>query len=420
MTLDTVDAADFRLHIADPEVDHPEVLVSWCFSRALYARMTQESFDREPILLVSMRKKDDVDGHAEVRTVIRNLDTGARILSFPAPGSYVVSAILLSSSVSKNHAKIIQNKFLSGGYGSKFAYHFPDLDVATQEDLALFAMSMHYSSFRACATLEVNILAEGFAKPPHPWVKAWVTAYVPAKLKDQCDFNRRLIFFAIPIQPFLYPVWEGIKRISLLIVTLGLMVIGQGDSREFLKLLFQKQLVFSWPGREIKNAWNYQGWDFWHRPIVYLIPALLLCNLYAAVTRQFWNIPYLREISALIAILTVGALCLAAVLVVIFLFVYYILNPLLRYTEAKIAQKPAQPAKASAARKKRARRITLEEREQRRIALEAEKILSGATVPLAVCLPGTDEVARGQKILKQAPITLKFRNLKRAVCRPFM
>jgi hypothetical protein len=405
----------FALHIAEREIVHPEIFISWCFDRQLYADMTRESYSTEYIVLFSLTRENG-RGTVEQRLVVRDADQLGSFIRFGTPATYTVDALLIA--VPKGKAggsgdswfSHVQRKFLERYYGG-YDISFPK----TEEQMERFAQSLGmYAKVVAQATVDVMIPQGIFAKPPPPALKAWITAYSPRKLDDQCDLRGRAIY-AFTAQLAHYPLWEGLKRVFALLLGLFYLYLGKEGEKVVLAAL-KPELVFTWPSHIVRSV-HYDDLRpaFNYLPGFLLHPMLLtVMGLYGLGWYGFVTLPNKSSlfILAVIVVATISAILLAIAAVVIAVFVTAGIK-LLRQRSSKAPKKPKP-------QKPRREETPAYELEVERAKLRAQRILEGRMEPIAVCAPGTDEVARKRQLLRQAPIALKVAAFKRAVCKPFV
>jgi hypothetical protein len=403
----------FTLHVGDKSIANPEVLTTWCFDRSLHAEMVRNAPHYEHILLLSIQRETPL-GVREKRMVIRDAQQCGTLIRFGAPGVHKVSGMIvrIPKPGEVQYFQILRSNVLARAFDD---YHmtFPG-DDADEQDYETFCLRAGWSDsakFVATTSFEITIPEGIHGKPPHPAYKAWVTAYSPRRLEDSCDLNRRSVY-AFTVQLLQYPLWEGLKR--FMVFLLGVLELYRGRHGEkIIANVFKPELVYTWPTYEIREV-KRQGQRnlFKHFPGILLHPIFLsvvilyALSWYGFLTLEKGNILY--AITGIVVTVVSGILALfIGLLVVAFIAVLLEQHKKKTNTEEK-------PAKIKAPKVNAQR-----EREKSEAEKLAQRILAGEEESVALCAPGTDEVARSRQILKQAPISLRLALAKRDMCKPY-
>lgn len=406
----------FTFHIGDKSIANPEVLITWCFGRKLYADMVRQSAEYEHVLLLSIQRETTYDVR-EKRMVIRDADQGGTLVRFGAPGPHRVSGIIvrIPKQGTYPYFRVLRSSFLSRT-AEEYDRSFPS-EHANSHEYDRFCSRTGVrdtTKFVAATSFEVTIPEGIHGKPPHPAYKAWVTAYSPRRLEDSCDLNRRSIY-AFTVQLAQYPLWEGLKR--LLVCLLGVLELYRGRTGEKIIIgAFKPELVYTWPTYDIRAVKRQGQRDlFKHFPGTLLHPIFLsVASLYALSLYGFFT---LEKESILYALTGVVVTVVSGLLALLVALVGAVLIAGLVDEFKKKASLNGKPEKV---KKEKAPRVDAQrEREKSDAEQLAQRILAGEEESVALCAPGTDEVARSRQILKQAPISLRLAFAKREMCKPY-
>lgn len=408
----------FDLRPMDPEIVHPDVFFTWCFGRELGAEIARNEAVNEHLLLISLTYEIN-NRFREKRFFVKDANQCINTIRFYTPGPHTVRAVLVSVPRGGVEANAVRHRFLHG-YDGTFDYSYPD-ENATLDDYAVFVsrISKGYATFLAAALTDVNIPEGIHGKPPHPLLKKWAMAYSPRKLDDECDFGRRLLY-AFTVQLVQYPLWEGLKRLMVMLIGLWQMFLGR-EGEDLFVAAVKPEMVYTWPKYEIYQLRHANA-----RPLFHELPGVLLHPVivtFFVVYGASWYVYLTKDAHAIVvgganALVVIQSILLIAIAVIVAgAFIDQGLKALRRTQFGRI-QEPKPKTKA-VVQKETAARLRQEE-ERKQAQKRAEQILAGELVPMSVCTENTNEQERAKKLLKKAPINLQVVSAKRGLCRPFV
>ncbi len=402
----------------DPEIVHPDVFFTWCFGRELGAEIARNEATHEHYMLLSLTYETS-NGFREKRFFVKDANQCITSIRFYMPGAHTLRGTLMRIGRLSPGALHVRARFFHG-YDGDFDYSYPDEEAGHEEYQRFISkVSGYCAEFVAAGTVEVNIPEGIHGKPPHPLLKKWAMAYSPRKLDDECDFGRRLLY-AFTVQLVQYPLWEGLKRLMVMLIGLWQMFLGREGEHLFAAAV-KPELVYTWPEYEIYRLCNANA-----RPLFRGLPGALLHPVivtFFVVYGASWYVYLTKDghsivvASATLLVVLQSLLLFAIALIVGGAFIEQGLKALRRTQFGRIQE--AKPKTKTVVQKETAAKLRQEE-ERKQAQKRAEQILAGELVPMSVCTENTNEQERAKKLLKKAPINLQVASAKRGLCRPFV
>jgi len=138
-------------------------------------------------------------------------------LTFSSPGKHSIQAVVVADPEDEEAGyvkkRVLQSDSRWGQYQHRVVNNSGELDLSQIE--------IH--SIEDSGSIEIEISKEFFAPEPPAWLLNWVTLWWGSKIRDQCDFRRRVIF-AFTIQLLLVVVWViSSYAISIVLSTVALL-----------------------------------------------------------------------------------------------------------------------------------------------------------------------------------------------------
>jgi hypothetical protein len=272
-----------KLQFLEQVVDHPVIPVSWCVMPEAIELMRSLAADDYYVVIAARERgtQDEPWRGDRKKTTFETIIGLDRIkdsrgyLSFFAPGTYDVFTYLVQSEVSRERLV----KTLSELDMERFDPVDARRGTATQEvsDLPF----LKYNKFdRLGRVIGINHLTlevpDGiFAKPLTGLMKRWFCYFWSEDLLDDCD-RRKKLWFAFTIGVPMYFLWEGLKRLWMIVLSLGHLIVG-GNPTTLLKRATTGRLsstISNIFGKyEYVDMMEFTGGKFFLRPIFSLLLA---------------------------------------------------------------------------------------------------------------------------------------------------
>ncbi|MBI5793753.1 hypothetical protein HZA87_01530 [Candidatus Uhrbacteria bacterium] len=211
----------FKIHIQNPNTESGTVWVSWCVDRPLLELLAKRGVNDPHVLLITAPQGDRYHASKQTRRLVP-LKDGMGYVDFRTDGPHRVFAMLVFwwwADIKDTHELFF----------SQDPFGFWRTNLLTADGSALtFLLNKKYTSGdrNACwgiselpkeqwpdpnddltdgwravtASLDVDVPAEVFAKPPPAWEAAWVNHWFRNPPIDQCEYRQRRLW-AYSIQP---------------------------------------------------------------------------------------------------------------------------------------------------------------------------------------------------------------------------
>ena len=390
-----------KLVASNDTVGNATIPIRWCLTPEEIAHLRQNKVADPHLLLVIVHEKKNVD-----RQLVP-LDRMMTYLSFNHPGENTVFATIVWHAGGKKELKkwcLNTNKY--GNWETEF-YDSKE-DTLKAGDYAL-------------ARIAVKVSPEFFAKDPPAWLKWWVNLWYETGFRNQCQFKKRLLFVAVPIQPWFVLLWVIIITLFRFLAATYWFVFRTKTEVNFKAIIrpFKYESEDVWHKtrysrnfyEQDKNGKNRSGVVWLFHPATILLVAALLFGVDALWVHFFsawW--PYLLLSPVVIGVLLV---VLSAVMLVVTLVSSLAVR---LFKGLKLRQVDEVRRVAEEIRKKKekeARKL-----EEQRLAMETKMRSLEHDLALLTC--DGSFVAKIEALPREKQtVHLRFLDLKSKRCKPF-
>lgn len=433
------------LHVNQTYIDNPGVPVRWCFSPEMHQHVVNglKEGNGYGILLIARMKDTDDQGFYETRE-IRDPFQPMSIITFRKPGLWTVGAVLFertrtSGANDTSHLlKQSMQSFLEKS-GNPTLYKRsikPLVDISFEPYGAEFCVDERDSRSNGVAIslceIGVHVPAEVFAPEPPQAAKDFANYFFKQRAGDECDFRKRIMIMTLPGFGFIpWALLEVVKRVIVFgggIITSLLLI--KGSHKTFLHTFAPSvDISFIEAGKHLEEDENG---DFvfvgpWNRKKgVWFTPgALLAYTGLMATAAWIWSVTssWLMSIGGFIGrFASEHSLLVSIVGIILFLIVAsFAVWRARAYLKRRMSL---------IERHKHEERIYTQKQRKDTLRAEASKrsMIAAGTSRALIAERHADLLVCGDAPLKvelkalppeMKTVGLRFRALKRAVCRPF-
>lgn len=365
-----------------------------------------------PVLLfVSIVHVSEEGKHRETKRFLFPLDSVMDYIVFDRPGKHIVRAWIVwptdtyDQRIQRTRNVLWLKETLLGRY---YANEYRVCIYDNQGELYPNGLEsfMDIESLKT-DSVEVNVGAEFFAKPPHRWVSRWVNRWHEAPPANECQFRARLIY-SFTLKPILFLLWVALIVTSRALLATISVFLGQRGINfrpiihpftSSINNVYTEQNFLDHPRNNFYVAKKSGDWRPW--PCVFLHPALWLgypAAIYIAFFSSFFALPVR---------IVVG-------IVIILVSTWYINS----ITGQRLREWVEQEKFTGKRNRPQPPKQPVEPNQEiiRRAARYEDVVYENAHTPAKQVVP----VARLHAIPpRRRTITLRYKDLKARVCKPF-
>ena len=220
-----------KLHIAeqDRRLSSATVLVRWTVSKSTLRALERAGLSKKAFVVLVTVPEGGADRYInlELRKVVRLEDQMAHV-RFARPGRNRIFAFVAAESRDISSRRYDPRQFYLEFRGISWEHWVVVPEGDTFAEPILYH-NQHRELHQPCGTLDVNVPAECFAKPPPLWMQGLV-----GRPSDQCDFRRQFIIsafvsiFWFPIL-YLFKMTRYVLALTAVLVSSAFVIILMGD-----------------------------------------------------------------------------------------------------------------------------------------------------------------------------------------------